>query len=230
MLPASAAPLLILQYASARMQALPCVCSITEIAAALAGLPDLQFVNLGYNLLDGQLDRACNLTSTKARARSMSVGVPECLTMTVEFQTNATMPPMHLWCGQDNKTACSQEAVQLAHTKSRCGAKTNLHWSSAPAYQGRAAGRLPRDHYKRLIGYAFDRVALKGVPRARRSWSSSRWSATPSTGPFRRASRPCPRWSSCTWRAPWPPLHAACRPCRSCRHREPGNWPLSETQ
>ncbi len=75
MLPASALPLLTWRDASARMQALPRLRSITEIAAALAGLPDLQFVNLGYNLLDGQLDRACNLTSTKARAWSMRAGV-----------------------------------------------------------------------------------------------------------------------------------------------------------
>ena len=54
-----------------RTQSPPSVRSITETAAALAGLPDLQFVNLGYSLLDGQLDRACNLTSTKARARFM---------------------------------------------------------------------------------------------------------------------------------------------------------------
>ena len=41
-------------------------CSITGVAAALATLPELQFVNLGFNMLDGQLDRACNLTTTKA--------------------------------------------------------------------------------------------------------------------------------------------------------------------
>lgn len=41
-------------------------CSITGVAAALATLPELQFVNLGFNMLDGRLDRACNLTTTKA--------------------------------------------------------------------------------------------------------------------------------------------------------------------
>ena len=44
-----------------------CVRSISSIASTLATLPNLQYVNLGYNMLDGQLHRSCNLTSTKAR-------------------------------------------------------------------------------------------------------------------------------------------------------------------
>ena len=40
--------------------------SISSIASTLATLPNLQFVNLGYNMLDGELHRSCNLTSTKA--------------------------------------------------------------------------------------------------------------------------------------------------------------------
>lgn len=44
-----------------------CLRSISSIASTLATLPNLQYVNLGYNMLDGQLHRSCNLTSTKAR-------------------------------------------------------------------------------------------------------------------------------------------------------------------
>ena len=43
-----------------------CLRSISRIASTLATLPNLQYVNLGYNMLDGQLHRSCNLTSTKA--------------------------------------------------------------------------------------------------------------------------------------------------------------------
>ena len=42
-----------------------CLRSISSIAATLATLPSLQYVNLGYNMLDGELHRSCNLTSTK---------------------------------------------------------------------------------------------------------------------------------------------------------------------
>lgn len=49
---------------------LMCLHSISNIAATLATLPNLQYVNLGYNMLDGQLHRSCTLTSTKARSKN----------------------------------------------------------------------------------------------------------------------------------------------------------------
>ena len=63
-----------------------CLRSISSIASTLATLPNLQFVNLGYNMLDGELHRSCNLTSTKAcsskapSCHSTGLTLPVCCT------------------------------------------------------------------------------------------------------------------------------------------------------
>ncbi|KAK9839237.1 hypothetical protein WJX81_003310 [Elliptochloris bilobata] len=59
--------------------------NISGIATTLASLPELQYVNLGYNMLDGQLDHACNLTSTRRLAQlnlmnnALSGSIPACI-------------------------------------------------------------------------------------------------------------------------------------------------------
>lgn len=42
-----------------------CCGSITEVAQTLAGMPALEYVDLGYNELEGAFDSACGLAATK---------------------------------------------------------------------------------------------------------------------------------------------------------------------
>ncbi len=60
------------------------VCSITQVAKALGALPKLQYVDLGFDGIEGPLDSACNLAKTKKLAslnlmnNALTGSIPAC--------------------------------------------------------------------------------------------------------------------------------------------------------
>ena len=81
-----------------------CLRSISSIASTLATLPNLQYVNLGYNMLDGELHRSCNLTSTKAcpiETPSCHLTDPQssCILHSMQRPTNNSQDDSHTCVG-----------------------------------------------------------------------------------------------------------------------------------
>ncbi len=60
------------------------LCSITQVAKTLATLPKLQYVDLGFDGLEGPLDSACGLAKTKKLAslnlmnNALTGSIPAC--------------------------------------------------------------------------------------------------------------------------------------------------------
>lgn len=70
--------------------------SITQVAKTLSALPNLQYVDLGFDSIEGPLDSACGLAKTKVLAslnlmnNQISGSIPACITQL------PTMVELHL--------------------------------------------------------------------------------------------------------------------------------------